>query len=447
MGLAVIAACAEAPSPAPVEPALPPTVILISVDTLRQDHLGTYGYERDTTPALDRFAAEECVVYEHSYSVAPWTLISHMTMFSGLEPDVHGVVDEQYALSEAVPTLTERLDELGYHTVAVYQKGWIHERHGFDRGFDVFVDHERMPDMLANYRQAMDERPPDAPLFLFLHIWDVHCQGLDQPGTAVYDPPPPYDTLFVPDARERLADVDPKGLYYATDPVTPEQREALVALYDGTVRQVDDTLAAWVAEWRELGLLDDGLLMITSDHGEALRQRPGLGSHGQMFDEGLRTPLIVRFPGGEHAGERRSAPVSQVDLLPTVLDVLGLPDDDWLPGHSLRQELPEDRLVVFGRPPHRGLLVWPWKLTWNSERGAESGLLVNLDLDPDELAGLRRGNKRRAELFLEVLGGMTRRAEAEQDGRPLPPGQAGAALPQSSEEIQKLKALGYLGDK
>jgi arylsulfatase len=422
-------------------------VILISVDTLRQDHVGAYGYERDTTPALDRFAAEECVVYENSYSVAPWTLISHMTMFSGLQPEVHGVVDEQYALSEAVPTLTQRLDDLGYHTVALFQKSWIHERHGFDRGFDVFVDHERMPDMLANYRRAMDERPPDAPLFLFLHIWDVHCQGLDLPGTTVYDPPPPYDSLFVPDARQRLAGIDPKGLYYATDPVTPEQRQALVALYDGTVRQVDDTLADWIAEWRGQGLLDDGLLMITADHGEALRQREGLGSHGQFFDEGLRTPLIVRFPGGEGAGERRSAPVSQVDLLPTVLDVIGLPADDWLPGHSLREEVPADRLVVFDRPPNRGLLVWPWKLTWNVERGAESGRLVNLDDDPGELDGLRRVDKHRSEQFLAVLRGLTRRAESEQAARPLPPGQAGAAAPQSAEELQKLKALGYLGDR
>jgi len=438
-----LAACTE---PAAPERLARPTIVLISIDTLRRDHLGLYGYERDTTPQIDRFAREECVVFDNSYAVSPWTLITHMSMFSGLHPDQHGVVESDKALSGEVPTLPERLDALGYHTVAVFQRGWIHERHGFDRGFDVFVDHRRMGDMLEHYHQAMAERPRDAPLFLFLHIWDVHAQDLYRHDSSIYDPPPPYDTLFLPDARERLKGIPAKDVFYAKAPVTPEQREALVALYDGNIRQADDTIGAWLAQWRELDLLDDALVIITSDHGEALGQREGLGGHGQLYQEALRTPLIVHFPGGVLAGTRRSEFVSQVDYLPTILEVLEVAPEGWLPGLPLGGGVPRDRMLFFDRPPSRGVLRWPWKLTWSDRSGPGFGRLVNLESDPGELRRVGRKHKQRRDMFNDIAEKLTGAADAQRRQRPPHPGQADTATAQTPDEVQALQALGYLGD-
>ena len=119
----------------------PPNVILVSIDTLRADHVGLYGYARDTTPFLDDFA-KTAMVFEHAFSVCPWTLVAHMTMLTGLFPAQHGVVADQLALSQEIPLLPERLASAGYQTLGLYYTSWIHERYGFARGFDVFRAHE-----------------------------------------------------------------------------------------------------------------------------------------------------------------------------------------------------------------------------------------------------------------------------------------------------------------
>ena len=112
-----------------------PNVVLISIDALRKDHLGLYGYERDTSPYLDRLA-DESIVFDRAYCTAPWTLISHMTMLTGLFGRQHGVLADGTALSPKIPTLAERLEAIGYHNIALHFPGWIHERFGHLRGFE-----------------------------------------------------------------------------------------------------------------------------------------------------------------------------------------------------------------------------------------------------------------------------------------------------------------------
>src|SRR5262245_40157104 len=118
-----------------------PSVVLVSIDTLRADHLGLYGYERDTSPFLDRLARES-VVFDHAFTSAAWTLIAHMTMLTGLYPEQHGVTTKDRALAMDAPLLAERLARAGYQTIGLYRLGWVHARHGFARGFDVFRNHK-----------------------------------------------------------------------------------------------------------------------------------------------------------------------------------------------------------------------------------------------------------------------------------------------------------------
>ena len=179
-----------------------PSVILVSIDTLRADHVGLYGYERDTTPFLDRFA-EQCLVFERALTPISWTLPAHITMLSGLYPVQHAVLKEDLALSPDVPFLAERLQSVGYQTVGLYFRGWIHERHGFDRGFDVFRNHKNALEAVDHLREALAELEPERPFFLFLHLFDVHCKPFTKKKRSpLYRSPAPFQDQFFPGAEE-----------------------------------------------------------------------------------------------------------------------------------------------------------------------------------------------------------------------------------------------------
>src|SRR5262245_57996699 len=165
----LIASLACACSEAPVQP----SIVLVSIDTLRADHLGAYGYERDTSPFLDRWA-KRSLVFERAFTPAAWTLSAHMSMLTGLYPEQHGVVKGDLALAPDVPLLAERLAHAGYRTVGLYQPTWVHPRHGFGRGFEVFRAHENGDQAGEHLFEELAKIPAQSPLFLFVHLFDVH---------------------------------------------------------------------------------------------------------------------------------------------------------------------------------------------------------------------------------------------------------------------------------
>jgi arylsulfatase A-like enzyme len=363
-----------------------PSVVLVSIDTLRADHLGLYGYWRDTSPTLDRLA-EESVVFERAFAPAAWTLISHMTMLTGLYPNQHGVVAAEWALARETPLLAERLREAGYRTVGLYFEGWIHARHGFDRGFDVFrahVDAEEAGEHLAEELAALDG---GRPLFLFLHLFDVHSGPLSTEPGPIYDCPPPYDELFLPGAAALLPDVPEGELWQTKGPLPAEALQGLTALYDGGIRYVDDLLEGWFDALRAAGHFDEALVVVTSDHGESLGQRgTGIRDHGGAYQEGLRVPLVVRPPGGVPGGRRVDATVHLADVVPTVLAEVGLPPSAQLPGLSLLGPQPDERTVYGLSPPSFEVVVrWPNKYVRLVTQ--ERSIRVDLAGDPEELVG------------------------------------------------------------
>jgi len=409
-----------------------PNVLLLSLDTLRADHLGCYGYERETSPFLDRLATES-VLFERAFTPAAWTLIAHMTMLTGLFPLQHGVVQDELALSPEFPILAERLKQAGYQTVGLYHPSWVHERHGFGRGFDSFRPHADIEEAGRNLELELGRLDESKPTFLFVHLYDIHNQNLNTGTEVIYPSPAPFQDHFLDAKCEPLPDLPAEELWESNGLLTPAQLRTLIAYYDGGIRHVDARLAEWFERLEDEGFLENALVIVTSDHGEALGQRGPLEGHGGFAQEGLHVPLIVRTPDGTRAGSRVREVAHLGDLVPTVLAAAGLPDDPRLPGHSLLGPLPEERVITgsYHMPRSGYVLAWPEKVLWR-EGGRTLG--VDLERDPGELE-LRRSSEER---YRELL------AQSYPQDQAFPP--AVKIAPLSEEERDELRALGYGGE-
>ncbi len=288
------------------------SLILVSLDTLRADHLEAYGYARDTAPFLSGQLAGEGTLFEAAVSAATTTAPSHMTMFTSLQPSVHAVRGNTGAveLPLSAPTLAERLRAQGFATAAVTEGAGVAPRRGFERGFGRYVErrtripHEPGTQSALTFPEGLDwiRRVGDRRFFLFLHTYEVH---------GPYRPPAAYQSLF--------ADTPP-GLEPRPG-LPPRQRPVL---YDREIRYVDDELRRFVEGLEAAGRLDDTLLVVTSDHGEEFLEHGIIGHGAAPYEEVLRVPLLFRGPGVP-AGRRVEAPVGLVDLMPTLLDLLGVP--------------------------------------------------------------------------------------------------------------------------
>ncbi len=417
----LLAACSPAATPPPARP----SVILVSIDTLRADHLGLYGYARDTSPFLDRFA-QTSSVFEHAYSPCPWTLVAHMTMLTGLYPPQHGVTEADRALADEIPLLAERLHAAGYQTVGLYHPVWVNARHGFERGFDVFRSHGEADEAEQHLGEELAKLDPARPFFLFLHLFDVHQGPIRAGQHSIYPAPEPFQEFFQPGATQRLPLVS-----WELDPKNAEQREAMTALYDGGIRHLDSRLEQWFADFERRGMLANTLTIVTSDHGENLLERGRLTGHGRLWNEGIQVPLIVRPPRAEGAGRRVSENVHLGDIVPTVLETVGLPVDPRLPGKSLFGPLPSERVIYGVMDIHSYALLGTRKIA-----GGKAGFLsLDLAADPEEKKGIVLSERT---LFDQWC------ARAFDATVPFPPPKRIAEL--SSEEAEHLRALGYAGE-
>lgn len=354
-----------------------------------------------------------------------------MTMLTGLFPEQHDVIGRRRALSPEIPLLAERLHAAGYRTIGLHAPGWIHARHGFQRGFDVFRSHAGLEEADRHLCEALDGLEDGRPFFLFLHLFDVHCGPFTGKDSSIYPAPPDYERMFLGAGAAPLPDVPAEELWSSQGLLDERQLATLIATYDGGIREVDDQLAEWFGELERRGLLRGALTIVTSDHGEALGQRGRLDRHGEYWQEALHVPLIVRHPEGVRAGERVPQPVHLGDLVPTILATSGLPADARLPGRSLFVPLPEERVIYGIKLPEAFVLRWPEKVVLGPKDWC---LALDLEQDPRELAP-RPGDPRR---FHELRG------EAIAAGGSFPPALRIEQL--SQEDEAALRALGYGGD-
>jgi arylsulfatase A-like enzyme len=312
-----------------------PNVILISLDTLRADHLGCFGYARETSPRLDRFALEG-VAFADATSQAPHTLASHMSLMTSVLPSAHGIVRGTERLSDDVTTLAERLRDAGLRTAAVVEDGLVSATYGFHRGFERYDQGspglEAAPDRAALTFRRAEARVRELAgqsFFLFVHTYGIHTP---------YNAPTSWAATFDPGYGGAVASgfdhVAGRRAAAGLLPLDAADVRHVVALYDNGIRAADEAFGGFVDRLAELGLAANTIVIVVADHGEEFfDHRISIATHGHsLYQELVHVPLIVRWPVHVPAGNVAKQPVALVDVQPTILALLSLPAAAGLQG-------------------------------------------------------------------------------------------------------------------
>ena len=425
-----------------------PNVLLISMDTTRADHLSVYGYERDTSPVLRSLAAEG-VRFEVAYAPSATTAPSHASLFTALSPVAHGVVKNGRPLAPDFETLAEVLAAQGYQTAAVVSSYVLSERFGFAQGFghfDADFSQADVPDGMRHWeghvvegkfhgraddttRRALawldDRSHPEAPFFLFVHYFDPHDP---------YLPPKNFAPPFVPGAKEAL------------------KLNRNIFFYDVLVAFTDQEIGRLLAGIDGRRLEGETLVVVTGDHGEGLMDHGHMFHGAHIYEEGVRVPLIFRWPGTIPPGAVVSEPVQLTDIVPSLLDMLGLLPARPLHGQSLAGVLSGEGDLEGERPVHlyrrhyaggevmKGVYVEGEKFglrrgRWKLIEGPEEGTLELFDLESDpgervNLAGQEPERVARMQAEISAFRQANTRAVGDE------------VLPSDADRA-RLEALGY----
>jgi len=463
-----------------------PNVILISLDTVRADHLSVYGYSRDTSPNL-RALAREATVFTKAVAASDITLTSHASMFTGLYGSQHGAYrvlqpqenhGVQWGAAVGMPlpanskTLAKILAGHGYQTIGVVANTtFLNHAFRLNQGFEYYsqpypalflnvipdevfylrrslmrfltsettsVYFQRAADINREALQILQrQRPEGRPFFLFLNYMDAH---------EPYCPPSPYDTKY--GVQERIT----FGQYARTEELvlsgarsyTDHDRERDQSLYDGGIAYMDESIGELFQKLKEMGLYENSLIIVTSDHGQSFGEKQLVGHGNSVYHEQVHVPLIIKYPGVTH-GEVRDDLASHVDLLPTILDTLGFELPPSLPGRNLRtpanaavtvmsESFPNDRLVSLHprfRRIERAVYTGSFKFIAATDGTRE---LYDLSKDPREEHNLYSP---RMAIASRLEAGLTHGIGRVGSNNP--------ALSQANmQAIRSLKSLGYL---
>lgn len=424
-----------------------PNILLIVVDTLAAKHLGSYRPELTHSPNIDRLGRDG-VVFEKAISPAPWTKPAVASIFTGLLPSQHGVRALNSHLSSEQVTLAERLKGIGYQTGGFISHTFINEKNGYAQGFDRYeifpftgnvhkaVSSEHVSNLALNWLKERSEAKNE-PFFLFLHYFDPHYNYQHHPQFSRTEG---YQGQLKPgmDIR-KLRKLIPK--------LTAEDLNYLIGLYHEEIAFTDQQIGRVVEYLKESGVADDTLIVVTADHGEEFLEHGYIGHTRTLYDELIRVPLIVRW-GNEIKKGRVVESVSTADITPTILDITGIEAGN-LDGVSLLGML---RGEVSGGEPRDiysevdfrssgieayklGLVNNEWKFVLDKKRQAAE--LLNLLQDPGEKRSvLDREPKRGAEMEGKVFNYRDTKQSAGVN--------EDAKAPETPEEVEQLKSLGYL---
>ncbi len=450
-GNAAPAGSLEAAAPArPAPDRTLPNVVLITIDTLRADHCSFAGYERDTTPFLAELA-EEATVFDAAYATASWTAPSMASIFVSLPPRSHGVVygflrgdgrptRTHNVLSERFTTIPEVLRARGYRTFGVTSNAHASMITGFGQGFDELeeVSWQNAGVVNATVRRISERVKGAEPYFLWVHYFDPH---------APYYARRPWIRDYADEAKtyrawagQTMPDIQRGTSRFAS---VPEERQALVDLYDSEINYAD---AAVRDLFEKLGIDRSGLIIVTSDHGEAFLEHGQIGHGSTLFDPQSRVPLLLKLPEGhpEFGGRRVTAPVSILDVLPTVAEVAGARAPEGVAGRSLlataadgAPQRPVPMELERRTERIEGVRFGRWKVVRQLEPELPTRM-YDLGRDPTEtvdVAAERPAVLRAVEAVWEKWKGEWPVFEA--------PTLAGGL---THEQVEELQALGYTGD-
>ncbi len=442
--LAALAALSTGGCSPPEEPVAPfeGNVVVVLIDALRADRVGAYGYPLPTTPHIDALAAEG-VVFDAALSHSTWTKPAIATLFTSLYPSQHGIQRASLeagqelrteVLDERLTTLAERLSAAGLATGAMIDQVHLQARFGFNQGFGTYIDKRgRGAFKLNSWFEGWAKRLQGRRFFAYLHYLDLHwpfnkqIKGMaDAFGPTEMKSVPPQSGQRAPEWGMRLND--------------PDDLRALQARYDHEVAYTDAALGDLVARLRALGVFDDTLLIVTSDHGEAFLEHGMLGHGFAPHEELIRIPLVVRPPRplGGFTG-RVERPVGLIDLMPTLLDLIGLEPEPQAQGESfaplLRGRQMADRVQFFETFDAFAARSRTHKLIWLNDDRQE---FYDLVADPGESRSLAEpceGPCRHLARLLRPFRSLM--LESRESNR------AGTAELRQ-EDIETLRALGYL---
>ncbi len=429
-----------------------PNILLITLDTTRQDHLGLYGYPLPTSPNLDRLA-QDALVYTQAYSTSSWTMPAHASLFTGKFPSSHGA---QYdpngplVLSDGISgpeswdalrtrgiavneiTLAMLLQEKGYDTGAIVAGPWLKRIFGLDKGFAHFDDNdidtvngrtaesvtEAAVSWINQFVNQTANQDKETPFFLFLNYFDPH---------GPYAPPPEFVPLFL--SKEDVSQ--------EADPRSSHQME-INAYYDAEIRYMDHHLGQLFRFLEEAHLYQDTWIIITADHGELLGER-GLTGHGDyLTQEEIRIPMIVKYPKG--TGEKGTSPknIQLTDVLPMIAHALDLPLPTEIQGQAPWELTHPIVAEVYPLPHNSGgdsqvLIEGRYKFVWSSKQDPQ---LYDLSAQQPEAINLIEQEGSTAQSLWAKL-----RAYQDSWSKPGPAAEGGTI---DAETLEALKNLGYV---
>jgi len=349
-----------------------PNVILISIDSMRRDRLSAYGFRRNTTPSLERLAADG-IRFDRTYNNGGFTLRSHMSLMTSLRPDVHGVTESSgRALGEDRVTLAEVLRGAGYRTGGFVDDGWMAGGFGFARGFDVYDDAGGGLAVTIPKAEAWMASDESRPWLLFLHTYDAHSGFKTHP----YECPPEFlfryvsqgeavgckDGRCASDLITWVNDEVEAGRLIAGEYLSEREQQSISAMYDGCLAYADHKVGELLDWLRDRSMYDSALIVVLSDHGEEFLEHGMLGHNQEGYEETVAIPLIMKLPGQAWRGRRVGSLTAMIDVMPTVLGVTGVKAPATLQGFSL---VPTFRRDVALRDAVRSgdtVITLDWKL-------------------------------------------------------------------------------------
>jgi arylsulfatase A-like enzyme len=469
-------------------------VLILLVDTLRADHLGCYGYERATSPAIDGFAGES-VRFENFIAASSWTLPSVVSLLTGAFPPFHRIYHPTSSLPRDALVAPDAMGSKGYATCLISTNHFVSKTYGFGRGVDfyrasaptrassltslnyffaqldylfylatnrriglvkpiVFINRRLLPDsqsrteaswVIQELYEFLDQSS-GRPFFAFLHFMEPHVP---------YNPRPPFNTLFTdPEYQGENLSRPPHSLEIPMPPVSfgkewPEEKiRFLTAKYDGEIRSFDAYFEELLAGLKQRGVYDNTLIVLTSDHGEEFYEHKAWYHGHSLYQEIVHVPLIIKMPGNEYRGTVIKGMCRHADLLPTLFDLLGLEPWPQFQGISLADVIRERRedwpgtwwaisetYTVYQGKYASSYIEGDYKLI-RVKAGKEATVLYNLARDPGELIGLEDADKGRRNQMSEKME--RKISELGKDGW------SSRSRTLSAEEKKSLKALGYI---
>lgn len=420
-----------------------PNVVFYLIDSLRADRLGCYGYDKAVSPAIDAFAAR-ALLFENATANSSWTKSAVASLFTGLWPASHRAITREDKLPDGAFTLAEALHEAGYATAGFSTNPSIADEFGFGQGFDglELLSHETYAEEVTDRAvEWLREFDGERPFFLYVHTLDPHDPYVPQEEDYARWSPG-VDREFAATTAKLLNSLNRKRAWGSE---VEETRRDLEALYDGEIAANDRAFGRLLEELEGRGSLEETVVLLVADHGEDFGEHR-VWRHGQRLTrESLHVPLVVRLPGDHRIGREPSV-VQQVDVLPTLLELLELDVPEWVEGESLLPLFldaaapvsadPAFLYVRFSPPTRIGVLWEDWKLVAAADRHGLGGQqLFRVDEDPEE----RHDLARRFPVMRDFLATMLARKLLDRGA-----GLTGEQTEIGSETRKALRALGYI---